>query len=403
MRHWLKRKQWQDNQIKSNAKAGMYFMWGFTLLWNVISFPMLFTSASLINSIQDKPETALVLLFPIIGVFLLAISINSLNNWRKFGLTPLVLDPFPGAISGHVGGKVQTHIAYDQNLNFIVTLSCLSSYISGSGKDKSRREKVIWQTEGVCFTESQREGSLISFRFNVPTDLPESDPKNQSSYHLWRVNIRCSLPGTDYDRSFEIPVYKGEWTSSIKSATEDYHKTLDKAQDDVYEVAQITVIPGGLEFYYPPLKRPTGGIMALMFGVIFTTIGIVMWRYPSVPIIFPVTFTPIGLSILFLGIWELGKSLRVRVNRDQLFSRRFFLKYPLTSKSVSARKVSKLAIKESSSVSSGKKTTVYYSLIAHTLDEEKLTVAERLASKPEALLIKENLQQYLPLAIKKDQ
>ena len=402
MEPWLQRKEWRDNNISSNAKLGMYVIWGFTILWNAISLPIFFTDSDLLNNIQNKPETAFVFLFPAIGFILFFMSIKALKNWRKFGSTPLVLDPFPGSISGQTGGTILTRIHYDPSLNFIITLSCLSSYISGTGKDRSRREKVKWQSEGVCFTEPHFEGTSVSFRFDVPSGLPESEPKNNSSYHLWRVIITCQLPGTDYERSYEIPVYKGNRLSSIKHGTESYHKTLDQAHEGLYEITQITTVPGGLEFYYPAFKRPTGGIMATIFGLIFTTIGVVMSQYPDVPIIFPIAFTPIGLLIFSIGIWELGKSLQVGINRDQIFTRRFFLKYPVTSKHFSTQDISQLIIKEGATVSSGKKTTVYYSLVAHTLGSEKFVVAERLASKPEALLIKENLEQYLPLNTKQN-
>jgi hypothetical protein len=400
MKPWLQRKQWRENKIASNAKVGMYVIWGFTILWNAISLPIFFTSPSLIKDIQEKPETALVFLFPMIGIVLVGVSIRAVNNWRKFGSTPLVLDPFPGSISGQVGGTILTRISYEPNLNFIVTLSCLYSYISGSGKNRSRRERVKWQTEGVCFSTPHREGSSISFRFDTPPDLPESETKDSTSYHLWRVAISCDLPGTDFERSYEIPVYKGSRHSSIKHGTEAYHKTMDQALDGLDEIAQITTVTGGLEFYYPAFKRPAGGIMATIFGLIFATAGVIMWRFQDIPIIFPITFTPIGLLILSIGIWELGKSLRVRVTRDQIFSRRFFLAYPITSRSFSAKEIQQLRIKEGSSVSNGKKTTVFYSIIAHTTGSKKLVVAERLASKPEALLIKENLEQYLPSTVK---
>jgi hypothetical protein len=400
MKPWLQRKQWRENKIASNAKVGMYVIWGFTFLWNAISLPIFFTSPSLIKDIQAKPETALVFLFPMIGIVLVGVSIRAVNNWRKFGSTPLALDPFPGSISGQVGGTILTHIRYEPNLNFIVTLSCFYSYISGSGKNRSRRESVKWQTEGVCFSTPHREGSSISFRFDTPPDLPESEPKDSTSYHLWRVAISCDLPGTDFERSYEIPVYKGSRHSSIQHGTEAYHKTMDQALDGLEEIAQIKTVPGGLEFYYPAFKRPAGGIMAAFLGLIFATTGVVMWRYSDAPIIFPITFTPIGLLIISIGIWELGKSLCVRVNKKQIFSRRFFLSYPMTSKSFATQEISQLIIKEGSSVSSGKKTTVYYSIIAKTQNSKKLVAAERLASKPEAQLIKENLEQYLPLAIK---
>jgi hypothetical protein len=93
---------------------------------------------------------------------------------------------------GQTGGTILTRINYDPNLNFIVTLSCLSSYISGTGKDRSRRENVKWQSEGVCFTEPHFEGTSISFRFETPSDLPESRAKNNSSTALSYARISCT-------------------------------------------------------------------------------------------------------------------------------------------------------------------------------------------------------------------
>lgn len=65
----------------------MYIIWGFTILWNAISLPILFTDPNLISSIQNKPETALVFLFPVVGIILFFISIKAHKNWRKFGST----------------------------------------------------------------------------------------------------------------------------------------------------------------------------------------------------------------------------------------------------------------------------------------------------------------------------
>ena len=135
--------------------------------------------------------------------------------------------------------------------------------------------------------------------------------------------------------------------------------------------------------------------MALIFGAIFISIGVIMLKFTDAPIIFPIVFMPIGLLIFSVGIWDLGKSLRVRVNQDQIFSRRFFLKYPVTSKTFPTNKINRLEIKVGSTISHGNKTTTIYSLIAHTNSAEKLVVAERLASKPEAEILKETIANYL--------
>lgn len=392
---WLSRKEWKTNKIFSNAKLGMYILWGFTIVWNLISLPIFIDTEDLINKILREPETALVLLFPLVGIMLVFASINALKNWQKFGATPLVLDPFPGSISGHVGGFVQNRIPFDSNHQYKVSLTCFHSYMSGSGKNRSRKEKVIWQTEGVCFSEPVDQGTQISWRFSTPDELPESAPKKTSSYHVWRVAIHCELPGTDYDRQFEIPVYKGQrYSETIKNGTEEYHRTVDSAQDGIYEIAQIKSIPGGLDIYYPLLKRPIGGIMATVFGLLFAGAGLFMSSADDVPLIFPLTFTPIGILILLIGVWELGKSLKVKLDRDNLHTRRFFWKYPITSRSTPTNQVTRIELKEGSTVSNGRKKTVYYSLIAHTSNKKRIVIAERLNSKPEAKLLRETLEGY---------
>lgn len=395
-RPWLENKDWKDNCIRSNAKFSMYFIFGFAVIWNLISLPIFLTN-DIWGDVQNDPVKALVFLFPAVGIALIGVSIRAFVNWRKFGQTPLRLDPFPGSLGGHVGGTVINNIPFDRNHKYHVTLSCFHSYMSGSGKDRSRRESVHWQSEGICFSEPAASGTEVSFRFSVPADQPETDDKKTSSYYLWRVRISCELPGADFERIFEIPVFKGQrYSQHLHKATEDYHLTVDNAHNGLYEIASVTTFPGGLDIYFPALKRPKGGVMACIFGSIFATIGVFMWNAESCPIIFPLVFTPIGLLIMGVGIWDLSKSLRVRLDRNEIKTRRYFFGYPLSTNTVSNNSIFQIEIREGSKMTQGNQTTVFYKLIAHSNDGQKFTVAERLSSKPEAQLFKETIEQYCP-------
>ncbi len=394
---WLTNKAWRDNRIASNAKTGLFVMWGFALLWNLISLPIFFADNNLLQEVQRKPETAFVFLFPLIGVVLIILAVRALNNWRRFGKTPLVLDPFPGSISGHVGGRIECSIPYEKALKYRVSLSCIHSYMSGTGKNRSRKESLQWQSEGVCLHEPCNTGTALSFRFDVPNDLPESDLKKASAYYLWRVSVQCELPGTDFDRQFEIPVFGGQrFSQTIEQGTEEFQMTIDEAHEGLSDIAQINPIPGGLELYFPAFKRPMAGIMALVLGLIFGGAGIVMAFADDVPILFPILFTPIGLGILSAGVWGLGKSLHVRIDREHTRSRRFFMGYPMTTKSTDNQHVTAVKLKEGASVSSGNKTTVYYQLELTTQNHKPIIIAERLTSKPEAELMKDTLEPYYP-------
>ena len=174
---WLTEKRWAENNILSSARLQHYVLWGIALFWNLISSPILFQFGEIWSKTQREPLTALAFLFPIVGAGLIVAAIRATQNWLKFGRTPLTLDPFPGALGGHVGGIIETTIPFDSGRIGKVSLQCVYSYVSGRGKNRSRKEKVKWQTDGVCHVQQGARGSNFSFRFDVPDELPESDLK----------------------------------------------------------------------------------------------------------------------------------------------------------------------------------------------------------------------------------
>ena len=76
---------------------------------------------------------------------------------------------------GHVGGTIDTNLPYDSNNKFLLTLTSIHSYISGSGKNRSRRERARWQGEVVAHTELCAAGTRLVFRFDVASSQSGQD------------------------------------------------------------------------------------------------------------------------------------------------------------------------------------------------------------------------------------
>lgn len=393
---WLARKGWRENKIKSSAKGGLLVMWVFALFWNGISFPIVFGASGILNDAAANPMVYVAFIFPLIGVGLVVSAFNMTRQWLRFGATPLELDPFPGSLGGHVGGSVEINTPYHHSDQFHVQLNCVYSYMSGSGKNRSRKEDIKWQTTGVCRVEPGAKGSRISFRFDVPSDLPASDAKRGSSYHLWRVSVRAELPGADYDRSFDIPVYPtAEQSVRLHEGTEDHYATEELARTGVETVADISPIPGGIAVRFPAFTRLSQSVPMAIFGVVFAAIGIGVGMDGDTLVI-PLVFTALGIGLAGAGIYKLCKSLEVRVTSQGIQSRRFFLGYPITTRRVEADNVTAFRIEDDGSTSSGSKSTVYYTLLAETHGGTKpIRVAERLASRREAELLEETYRGYL--------
>ncbi len=392
---WLQKKSWRDNRISSAARYSHWALLAFALVWNGITLPLFLNADEFWGRVGEEPMILLALLFPLVGVGLMAAAVWAFMAWRKFGPTPLVLDPFPGSIGGHVGGWVDTRIPFAARQRFDVKLACMRSSVSGSGKNRKRSESVRWQTDGVCHSERSGTGTQLFFRFDVPAGLPAADVARTGTYHLWRLSIACDMDGPDFSRSYDIPVFATGQQSSLRQGTESHAATQDLAMEGLESIAEFRTVPGGIEAFFPALQRPGQGIAAILFGGLFAGIGVGVGLAGDGGIVIPVVFSSVGTLILGYGIWYLAKSLLVGVTAAGLRCRRFLFGYPMTTRQMTRADFSHFEIDRTSSSSSGNKTTVYYQLRAHGHGDDSLPAGERLTSRAEAELLKETFESYL--------
>jgi hypothetical protein len=184
---WLLNDDWQTATIRSSSKSSMYGAWIFAAFWNLISAPLPFV---LYGEILEKQNYVAIvgLLFPIVGIGLLVWAVRRTKEWTRFGAAPVTLDPFPGSIGGHVGGTIDLKLRYDSSHEFELSLTNIHSYVSGSGKNRSQREKALWQDSTIAHAEVSAKGTRLTFRFDIPEGFNESDTEQDDSYHIWRLS-----------------------------------------------------------------------------------------------------------------------------------------------------------------------------------------------------------------------
>ncbi|MDH3410173.1 MAG: DUF3592 domain-containing protein, partial [Gammaproteobacteria bacterium] len=164
---WLLNDDWHTATVRSSSKTSMYGVWAFAAFWNLVSAPLPFL---LYDEVVNKQNyIALVgLLFTAVGIWLLTWAIRQTLEWKRFGATPVTLDPFPGSIGGHVGGTIEIGVPFNAANEFEVTLTNLHHYVSGSGKNRDRKEKAKWQDTLIAHAEPGGRGTKLTFRFDVP-------------------------------------------------------------------------------------------------------------------------------------------------------------------------------------------------------------------------------------------
>lgn len=375
---WLANDRWQSALIKSSSKSSMYFSWGFAVLWNLISAPLPFL---LYNEVVEKGNTPalLGLLFPLVGFGLLTWAIRRTLEWRRFGAAPVELDPFPGSIGGHVGGTIDINLPFDANARFTLTLTNLRSYVSGSGKNRSRKESAEWQDTQVAHVASGPRGSRLGFRFEVPDGLSESAAvQSGNTYYLWRLSVSADLPGADFDRDYEIPVYATSEQSQHLSDFSIAEATSAQRRIDVEAIRnliRLSHLPSGMSMLFPMGRNLMSGIGGVLFGAIFFGAG---WFLTATEghWVMGAIFGGVGLLMLLSGLYFMLNSLEIVQDGGDIRSLRRIL--GITVKQQKMRRTDFVCFdkKKTSTTQSGNKHVLNYAVFLTDAGGRKMIVGE---------------------------
>ena len=397
---WLANDAWQSAEIRSGSKAAMWGAWVFAAFWNLVSAPLPFL---LYREVVEKDNLlALIgLLFPLVGLGLLWWAISRTLEWRRFGPAPVTLDPFPGSIGGHVGGTIDVRLPFDPNARFSLTLTCLKSYESGSGKDRSRKERAEWQDTQVAHAASGPAGTRLVFRFDVPGDLRPSDAtQDEESYHIWRLNLKAELPGADIDRDYEIPVYATGRHSERLS-----HFSIDSAKSeqrdlDLAEIRSLVTVEqgvGGKSIVYPMGRHLYNGLVGMLIGLVFAGAGWFLvtqeghWFMGGI-------FGLVGSLIAVSGFYYMFNSLEVTRTGGGIRTVRRILGIPVKSMEMNASDFLRFSRKSSMQTQSGNRHTMYFKLFAVRNNGPKMVLGEGFKGAGQADAAEEFLARELGLA-----
>lgn len=388
---WLSRPAWANNEIRSSSRSTMWVAWGFALFWCLISAPLPF---AVIEEVQRNGNMLawLGLLFPVIGAGLVAWAFRRTLEWRRFGSAPVTLDPFPGAIGGHVGGQIDCRMSAHEFADITVTLSCLRSYVSGSGKSRSRKESALWQDTQRAHAGQGPLGSRLTFRFQVPEALAESDADTAGGdYILWRLNIRASLPGADLDRDYDIPVYETKATSkTLPRHSLDAARAGQKAQDlaAIRRLCRFEFAAGGRALFYPIGRHLTFGVTGSVFGAVFAVSGYFLATRADAWFM-AAAFAAVGLLILLSSLYLMLNSLEVRQEGDALVATRRLLGIRVNSERMQRDAFSHFDTVSTMSSQSGSRHVMHYSLKAFDHDGRTMIVGEGFKGASQANLAAE--------------
>lgn len=297
----------------------------FAIVWNAISFPIGF----LVPRSHDIPIWAagLAMLFPLIGVVLLIAAVYQLLRRHKYGASRLMLDHLPVVTGTTFRGDIDTHVKDVPANGFGVRIMCVRRVVTGSGKNQSTREDIVWADEQTVSSGAAMRnplGTRIPFSFTIPDDARPTDERNPSDCIVWRIAVTAALPGIDYAADFQFPVLS---TGEHPHAPREFAPAQVSASSwSPASESHITITPlpeGGEEIVVSTHSRPSEIFGMFLFAVIWYGFVAIMIAVHA-PFFFPFLFSLFGLVVVFAIVdGLLGRSI-IRTSRTTLTLRRAY-------------------------------------------------------------------------------
>lgn len=404
---WIGVDRWRNGRIRTNLAVPFFIVLGFSAVLIVISASVLasewtelvrYFQAWLITDPSTFNPKLLIFVLPLAWLFTLKPLYRLWRRWRHYRGVALTLDPYPGSVGGQVGGYVSIPVRWDASMPVDVRLNCVGVSVSGSGKNRSRSETVRWRKRaGARATPSGPDGTRIEFLVDVDDDLPSSDPKKGNSYTYWALRIQ--LAGSDFDQSFEIPVFDtGRSQESNLRLPDGAPASGQKPVGDVTKaVADVRETNDGFAIDFPPGRSGLMGIVLAAIGVLTGAVAGFMWFQTYLEIVadrtqyFPMlvtTMIALGFSLfavpLFLGgIFVRTNRLSVILDRDWLmverkaFGKRF-------RKLISTDDICGLDKTVTAQSGQGASANIYYAIKLETCQGRKISISDGIPGQEDA-------------------
>ncbi len=386
---WLWREDWASRLIQDSNRSSLSYIWFFSVFWNLISVPMSLTVLPR-EVLQTRNYSALFgLLFPLVGAGLLIWAIRATLRWKKFGTSVLELETLPGVIGGHLQGVLQTRTALLPKEGLSLKLTCIHRTVSGSGKNRSVHEKILWRERQVIpknRIEARVQGSSIPFTFEIPYDSKETDRKNMDNAILWYVDAAASVPGVDYGAQFEVPLFRTSESDPDFAPAREGEVPEQMAEDYTQGGSHggITVRPGqqgGTEFYFAPARNVGAALVLTVFTLIWSA-AIWFMMTQGAPIFFSIVFGLVDLVLLYavLRLWFGVSKVLIESGQLRVTSGLLWLG---VSKAIPCSQVEDIQISIGMQ-SGGRSGTPYYNIELITNDQKKVSLGRSIKDKRHA-------------------
>jgi hypothetical protein len=250
----------------------------------------------------------------------------------RYGRTSFWFDTVPFRPGGHVKGVIHLKLPTSTPHGIDLRLTCKRKIVTGSGKNRSVNDVVLWQDEKNLPAESVMHGladAEIPVDFAIPADAYEANDDNPNDRVIWELQASADVPGVDFKDRYEIPVFRTETpvkestASGFATSTEGGFATQTAQQEQPAPPPKQTHVvytedERGTGFYFPPLRNPAQAAGVLVFATIWSAVVYFLWVHQGVPWLFRIVFSLFEILVGYMLLNVIFGSALIRVREGAL-------------------------------------------------------------------------------------
>ncbi len=385
-----------DTGINSHQRFGSWYMAAFGGVFFVMGAGL--SAIVLPDALREGEYGALfMLLFVVVGAGIIFYALKTMWAYRKFGPTPLFLNPLTPGVGGQLGGHFDIHFsgvghAMASTTPFNATLTCTYKRKSG----KQTRSTIEWQQDVPVYLESTATGVQASFLFDVPSNCRPSLDRGYRGSYSWDVSVEGDFTniGSDkFERSWPVIIDQHAAQASDElSIPQHFMDRREEQSEDNAKAAVLADIPISDDGQYISLhsragRNPLFKLFGMLMGLIFIGISILVLKddgWVGYLILL------IGGLMAFFSLRSLGRSITVSIDkvlrtidvRESWFGIRYF------SYVGKVDDTDQFKTKLTSTSTTGNKVTEYHLLEFSTVSKT-IRLADGIEGKDEALALKQ--------------
>jgi hypothetical protein len=197
---WMWREDWAGGEVRNFVRADANRLTLVAIGWCVVTLPILFIAPQ--RALQDADYSALPsLIFPLIGIAMLAWAIRLRRRLRRYGESRFTLASMPGQIGGSLSGSIRIDHPLAAGQQVALELECINRTTRGAWHNLTTWDRTLWRSDQMSMSDS---AGSIPVAFMIAPDCRPTDDSNPNSRIIWRLAARAD----GYRAEFEVPVFR---------------------------------------------------------------------------------------------------------------------------------------------------------------------------------------------------